>query len=76
MSENGVLVFNPLPWDRELSGLVAKHVVKPRGVPTDETAGRHFQDRDLQRRPVSGFTDEECSSLFGTDSYYLPKTTV
>ena len=77
MSDDGIFVFNPLPWDRELSGLVAEHVVEPRGVPDDETAGRHFQDRDLQRRPISGFArDEDMLTAFSADAYYLPSTPV
>lgn len=41
-----VLVFNPLPWPRTVSGPVPHYVFDPRGIPTDSTAGRHHQDRD------------------------------
>jgi len=77
MSDDGIFLFNPLPWERELSGPVADQVVNPRGVPTDETAGRHFQDRDRQRRDTGGFTEgEDVEPYFDLDSYYLLSTTV
>lgn len=47
-SDEGVLVVNSLPWERTVSGSVADAVVNPRGTPDDETATRHFQDRDVQ----------------------------
>ena len=40
-----LLLFNPLPWSRLVSGIVPQDVASPRGVPEDVTAGRHFQDR-------------------------------
>ncbi len=40
-----LLVFNALPWQRPLFGEVAHHVINPRGLPEDATAGRHSQDR-------------------------------
>ncbi len=40
-----LLVFNPLPWPRRITGIVPPAVQSPRGLPTDRTAGRHFQDR-------------------------------
>lgn len=40
-----LLVFNPLPWPRLVSGIVPPEVGSPRGVPKDVSAGRHFQDR-------------------------------
>jgi len=40
-----LLVFNPLPWPRRISGEAAYHVAKPRGTLDDATAGRHAQDR-------------------------------
>jgi len=77
MSDNSIFLFNPLPWERELSGPVADHVVTPRGVPDDETAGRHFQDRDRRRRRSAGFADsEDIETLFSLNGYYLPSTSV
>lgn len=40
-----LVVFNDLPWTRELSGPIAKWCLEPRGDAADQTAGRHFQDR-------------------------------
>lgn len=75
--DDGVLVFNPLPWDRSITGPVGQHVVEPRGVPDDETATRHFQDRDLIRRPTSGFADDDTVSTSPWDGVsFLPATDV
>jgi alpha-mannosidase len=53
-----LLVFNPLPWARRVSGLVPQEVASPRGVPEDVTAGRHFQDRmAYEHLPLSGSTE-------------------
>ncbi len=41
-----ILVFNPLPWERTVSGAVPHLVTSPRGINTDTTAGRQSQDRD------------------------------
>jgi alpha-mannosidase len=43
-----VLVFNPLPWARHVSGAVPAGTLTPRGTPVDATAGRHFQDRSTE----------------------------
>jgi hypothetical protein len=40
-----ILVFNPLPWPRLITGQVYNGVLVSRGVPEDVTAVRHFQDR-------------------------------
>ena len=40
-----MLVFNPLPWPRQVAGIVPQEVSSPRGVPEDGTSGRHVQDR-------------------------------
>lgn len=42
-----VLLYNPLPWDREVSGPVSQYVVDPRGDPADGISGRHYQDRTV-----------------------------
>lgn len=44
-SADDILVFNPLPWPRAVYGEIPYHVVHPRGLPDDATAGRHSQDR-------------------------------
>ncbi|HAJ36157.1 MAG TPA: hypothetical protein DCL15_10730 [Chloroflexi bacterium] len=45
-----LLLVNPLPWPRTLTGDVPQWVLAPRGVADDSTAGRHFQDRTPSRR--------------------------
>lgn len=42
-----LLVTNPLPWERTVSGPVSKYAATARGEPTDETSARHWQDRTL-----------------------------
>lgn len=41
-----LVVFNPLPWERVISGMVPHYVTSPRGMGSDTTAGRHHQDRE------------------------------
>ena len=43
--DQDLLLFNPLPWPRVIAGEVPRHVLEPRGVAEDATAGRHSQDR-------------------------------
>lgn len=56
-----LLVFNPMPWRRMLSGPVPAFTLNPRGLASDTTAGRHHQDRELASQwalpptPVEGF---------------------
>ena len=40
-----LLVFNPLPWPRQVAGIIPQEVASPRGRAEDITAGRHYQDR-------------------------------
>jgi alpha-mannosidase len=55
-SPEDILLFNPLPWARSISGEVPYHVLNPRGTPDDSTAGRHSQDRSL---PLTVMTGDE-----------------
>ena len=68
-----ILLFNPLAWERKISGVIPNHVISPRGLRLDETAGRHFMDHDLSYDLLSpsmpSFTGE---SLFR----WLPPTEV
>jgi hypothetical protein len=68
-----VFLFNPLPWDREISGVVSSNVVNVRGRAADRTAGRHFQDRGNEFA-ADGLLDPD-SSPYG-DAYLLRLTTV
>lgn len=45
-----LLVFNPLPWPRTISGAVPRAVAAPRGTLDDVTSSRHFLDRRQQIR--------------------------
>ena len=49
-SNQDILVFNPSPFKRKLSGKIPYHVLHPRGLPDDSTAGRHHQDRSIGER--------------------------
>ena len=40
-----LLIFNPLPWARTISGPIGLHSIIPRGLPDDCTSGRLFQGR-------------------------------
>ena len=42
-----LLVVNPLPWERKVSGAVSKYVVEARGAPDDHLSARHWQDREI-----------------------------
>jgi len=42
-----ILVANPLPWARTITGEVLPWILSPRGTPDDTTAGRHFQDHHV-----------------------------
>lgn len=44
---NRVLVANPLPWERTISGSVSKYAVEPRGRVDDDLSARHWQDRSF-----------------------------
>lgn len=43
-----LLVFNPLPWERMVSGAITKNLIVPRGVWTDQTSSRHYLGRNVQ----------------------------
>jgi hypothetical protein len=69
-----VFVFNPLPWEREVSGPVPHSVVHVRGGADDQTAGRHFQDRGGDFANAA-LLDGDAFDVPG-DGYALPPTTV
>ncbi|WP_276256657.1 hypothetical protein [Halomontanus rarus] len=70
-----VLLFNPLPWDREVSGIVPTHAVSVRGVGEDPTASRHFQDRERNYRDVATLAGDDPGDIYN-DQPILPPTTV
>jgi hypothetical protein len=69
-----LLIFNPLPWERLLSGPISRHVIIPRGLPDDATSGRFFQDRFV--RPTDRWTGHEEREYNGGLGWWLPPTPV
>lgn len=45
-----LLVFNPLPWERVVSGAVRRAIAQPRGAVDDQLSSRHFLDRKQELR--------------------------
>ena len=43
-----LLLFNPLPWERTVSGPLPKNVLIPRGINDDPTSSRHYLGRMAQ----------------------------
>ncbi|MCI0398426.1 MAG: glycosyl hydrolase-related protein, partial [Chloroflexi bacterium] len=70
-----LFLFNPLPWPRLLAGQVPQWVVSPRGIATDMTAGRHFQDRFTHVDVVLD-TAVALGARSAEPSYLLPAVTV
>jgi hypothetical protein len=70
-----LLVFNPLAWERTLSGEIPHFVINPRGLPSDTTAGRQHQDRNAKaewtlpptRVPAMGYNVVPRSQLLKSD---------
>ncbi len=50
-----LLVFNPLPWKRTISGVVPHYTTSPRGFAVDTTAARQHQDRYPDRAAPPDF---------------------
>lgn len=49
-NHDDLLLFNPLPWEREISGLLRPEQTRQRGRADDGTAGRHHLDRQYRQR--------------------------
>ncbi|MFN8494772.1 MAG: hypothetical protein U0350_44630 [Caldilineaceae bacterium] len=47
-AQDDLLIFNPLPWEQELSGVIRPEQAHPRGTADDGTAGRHHLDRQFR----------------------------
>ncbi len=69
-----LLIFNPLPWTRTISGPIGRHGIIPRGLPDDVTSGRLFQDRFV--RPTDRWTNNENREFNGGMGWWLPPTEV
>jgi alpha-mannosidase len=70
--DKDILVLNPLPFKRSVSGEVPFFALNPRGLPNDSTAGRHHQDRAVADRWL--LADE--ADIWGgtTKRFYVPPT--
>lgn len=75
VEETEAFVFNPLPWEREFSGIVPHHAVSVRGVGEDPTASRHFQDRERNYRDVDTLAGDDPGSIYNGQPI-LPPTSV
>ena len=69
-----LLIFNPLPWERTISGLIPKNVLIPRGLNDDPTSSRHFIGR--MAHPTDFWTDRAESGFHGGMGWMLTSTTV
>ena len=72
-----ILVFNPLPWEREVAGPISPAVMNVRGRARDQTAGRHFQDRRADFGASKLLDSDNLSPFGGTENHFtLPPTMV
>jgi hypothetical protein len=69
-----LLVFNPLPWERTISGPLPKNVLIPRGLNDDPTTGRHILGRNVQ--PSDFWTGRAESAFHGGMGWMLSPTQV
>jgi alpha-mannosidase len=69
-----LLIFNPLPWERTISGPVPKNVLIPRGLNDDPSTSRHFLGRNVQ--PTDFWTGRAESSFQGGMGWMLQPTKV
>ena len=69
-----LLVFNPLPWPRTISGSVPANTLTPRGDAADTTASRHFQGHYTP--PTALWTGRNEVHHGGNLGWVLPPTEV
>jgi alpha-mannosidase len=69
-----LLIFNPLPWERTISGPVPKNVLIPRGLNDDPSSSRHFIGRNVQTTDF--WTGRAESSFHGGMGWMLQPTKV
>jgi hypothetical protein len=72
--QTDLLIFNPLPWKRSISGPVPKNVLIPRGLNDDPSSSRHFIGRNAQ--PTDFWTGRAGSAYNGGMGWLLQPTTV
>lgn len=69
-----LLIFNPLPWERTISGVIPKNILIPRGLNDDPTSSRHFIGR--MAHPTDFWTGRAESGFHGGMGWMLTPTTV
>jgi len=69
-----LLIFNPLPWERTVSGFIPKNVLIPRGLSEDSSSSRHFIGRMAQ--PTDFWTGRAETGFHGGIGWMLTPTTV
>ena len=69
-----LLIFNPLPWERAISGPIPKNVLIPRGLNDDSSSSRHFIGRMAQ--PTDFWTGRAETGWHGGMGWQLKPTTV
>lgn len=69
-----LLIFNPLPWERTISGTIPKNVLIPRGLNDDASSSRHFIGRMAQ--PTDFWTGRAETGWHGGMGWTLKPTTV
>jgi hypothetical protein len=69
-----LLIFNPLPWERTISGPIPKNVLIPRGLNDDPSSSRHFIGRMDQ--PTDFWTGRAETGWHGGMGWQLKPTTV
>jgi hypothetical protein len=69
-----LLIFNPLPWERTISGPIPKNLLIPRGLGDDATASRHFLGR--MAPPSDFWTGRAETGFHGGMGWLLAPTTV
>jgi hypothetical protein len=72
--QTDLLIFNPLPWERTISGPVPKNVLIPRGLNDDPSSSRHFLGRMAQ--PTDFWTGRAQAGYYGGMGWMLQPTTV
>jgi alpha-mannosidase len=72
--QTDLLIFNPLPWERTISGPLAKNVLIPRGLNDDPSSSRHFLGRMAQ--PTDFWTGRAEAAYNGGMGWMLQPTTV
>jgi hypothetical protein len=69
-----LLIFNPLPWERSISGPIPKNALIPRGLSDDATSSRHFIGR--MAHPTDFWTGRAESGFHGGMGWMLTPTTI